>query len=140
MLIPKIYNYDELNYKFPKLCTSGGFELLRVPDGGKRLDIIAAPETGYNIEYLRAVVHHAKFYIRPLQNDLSLNPINLKTVSELNRLVYYCCIVLFIKFLKKQFAIRDETGIKSTETRWVTVGFMRHTCTLNISCLNQRGR
>ena len=39
-------------------------------------------------------------------------------------------------FWKKQFGFRDETGIKSTETRWATVGFMRHTCTLNISYLN----
>ena len=40
-------------------------------------------------------------------------------------------------FWKEQFGFRDETGIKSTETRWVTVGFMRHTCTLNISHLNK---
>ena len=38
---------------------------------------------------------------------------------------------------KKQFGFRDETGIKSTERRWATVGFMRHTCTLNISYLNK---
>ena len=41
------------------------------------------------------------------------------------------------KVSEKQFGIRDETGIKSTETRWATVGFMRHTCTLNISYLNK---
>ena len=41
------------------------------------------------------------------------------------------------KFLEKQFGFRDETGIKSTETKWVTVGFVCHTCTLNISCLNK---
>ena len=41
------------------------------------------------------------------------------------------------RFLEKQFGFRDETGIKSTETRWATVGFMRHTSTLNISYLNK---
>ena len=40
-------------------------------------------------------------------------------------------------FWKKQFGFRDETGVKSTETRWATVRFMRHTCTLNISYLNK---
>ena len=38
-----------------------------------------------------------------------------------------------IMFLEKQFGFRDETGIKSTGTRCVDIGFMHHTFTLNIS-------
>lgn len=61
---------------FPKLSNGGGFELLRVPEGGgKMLDIIASPESGFTVSYLKAVVHHAKIYIRPLQQDLSLDPV-----------------------------------------------------------------
>ena len=67
--------YHELTYQFPKLADSGGFELLRVPEGGKQLDVIASPPNGYTVSYLRAVVHHAKIYIRPLQKDLSLEAI-----------------------------------------------------------------
>ena len=50
------------------------FEFLQIPEGeGKLLDIIAFPDSGYTVPYLKAVVHHAKIYIRPLQQDLSLD-------------------------------------------------------------------
>lgn len=63
--------YDELQSQFPKLKNSGGFELLRLPEGGgKVLQVIACPKNGYTVPYLRAVVHHAKVYLRPLQKDL----------------------------------------------------------------------
>lgn len=67
--------YHDLLYHFPKLSDGGGFDLLRVPEGGgKQLDIITAPESGYTVSFLKAVVHHAKIYIRPVQKDLSLDP------------------------------------------------------------------
>ena len=67
--------YQDLAFHFPKLCDGGGFELLRIPEGGgKQLDVIASPESGYTVSYLRAVVHHAKIFIRPMQKDLSLEP------------------------------------------------------------------
>ena len=68
--------YDELLFQFPKLSKAGGLELLRVPEGGgKQLDVIAAPDSGYTVSYLRAVVHHAKIFIRPMQRNLSLDPV-----------------------------------------------------------------
>ena len=74
--------YQELLVAFPKLSEAGGFELLRVPEGGgKQLDVIAAPESGYSVSYLKAVIHHAKIYIRPLQQDLSLDPIKEEVPS-----------------------------------------------------------
>ena len=54
---------------------------MQVPEGGKQLDIVASPESGYTVSYLRAVVHHAKIYIRPMQKDLSLEPINEPVVN-----------------------------------------------------------
>ena len=37
--------YQGLLFHFPKLCDAGGFELLRIPEGGgKQLYVIAAPE------------------------------------------------------------------------------------------------
>lgn len=57
---------EELCFKFPKLKKAGGYELLRLPEsGGKLLDVIAMPKGGYTTSYLKAVVHHAKIYIRP---------------------------------------------------------------------------
>ncbi len=68
--------YQELSHHFPRLRDGGGFELMRVPEcGGRQLDTIAAPECGYSVPYLKAVVHHAKIFIRPLQKDLCLDPI-----------------------------------------------------------------
>lgn len=68
--------YKELEFEYPKLSSAGGFELLRVPEGGgKHLEVIPSPDNGYTVSYLRAVVHHAKIYIRPLQQDLSLEPL-----------------------------------------------------------------
>ena len=68
--------YKELVIAFPKLSTAGGFELMRVAEGGsKQLNVIAAPESGYTVSYLKAVIHHAKIYTRPLQQALSLDPV-----------------------------------------------------------------
>ena len=36
------------------------------------LDVIAMPKGGYTTSYLKAVVHHAKIYIRPLQCELDV--------------------------------------------------------------------
>ena len=59
--------YHELLFQFPKLSEAGGFELLRSPEGGgKQLDVIAAPESGYTVAYLRA---------RPMQRELCLDPV-----------------------------------------------------------------
>lgn len=59
---------------YPKLSDGGGFELLRVPDGGgKQIDVIPIPEGGYDVPYLKAVIHHAQVYVRPLQKDLCLD-------------------------------------------------------------------
>ena len=67
--------YSELHYQFPKIKDGGGFEMLRVSEGGgKTLQVLAMPENGYSVPYLRAVVHHAKIYIRPLQKELSTEP------------------------------------------------------------------
>ena len=66
---------DALEVQFPKLSQGGGFELLRTEEGcPKELGVIPIPDGGYTVDYLKAVVHNAKIYIRPLQSDLSLDP------------------------------------------------------------------
>ena len=62
-------SWDELQLHFPKLRDIGGFEMLRM-DSGKSLHPVVYPKNGYSIPYLRAVVHHANIYLRPLQKDL----------------------------------------------------------------------
>ena len=49
--------------------------MLRTEEGCPRdLATIPIPDGGYTVDYLKAVVHNAKIYIRPLQSDLSLDP------------------------------------------------------------------
>ena len=77
--------YHDLLRHFPKLSEAGGFDLLRTLEGGgKQLDVVAAPESGYTVSFLRAVVHHAKLYIRPMQQDFPLDPVKDEELSLLN--------------------------------------------------------
>ena len=67
-------NELQLVYQYPKLKDAGGYELLRNPEGGGRdLQSTKVPADGYTVEFLRAVVHSAKLFIRPLQKDLDLD-------------------------------------------------------------------
>ena len=75
---------DQLQQEYPKLMDGGGFELLRIMEGGgKGLEDIQMPEAGYTPEYLKAVIHHAKIFVRPLQKNLDVQPQNT-AVSEIN--------------------------------------------------------
>jgi len=78
-------HYDLLE-AFPKLKSGGGYELMRTSDRGNRsLAVIPCPSSGYTIAYLRSVAGQAKVYIRPLQKDLDLSPIDeLDAVSIAN--------------------------------------------------------
>ena len=68
---------EEPCFKFPKLKKAVGYELLRLPEsGGNFLDVIAMPKGGYTTSYLKAVVHHAKVYIWPLQCELDMCEVN----------------------------------------------------------------
>ena len=63
-----------LEAQFSKLIDGGGFELIRADEGGlKELHPIEIPGGGYTCEYLKAVVHSAKVYKKPLQADLNMD-------------------------------------------------------------------
>ena len=67
--------HREILHTFPRLSEGGGYELLRVAESGQRnLCVIPSPSDGYSVSYLREVLRQAKVYIRPVQNDLSLDP------------------------------------------------------------------
>ena len=84
---------EELQYNFPKLRDSGGFELLRLSEGGgKILQSIACPKNGYCVPYLRAVVHHAKVYLRPLQKDLDVDDTEDDPSSDVSN--FMCASIL----------------------------------------------
>ena len=74
----------EILSTFPKLRGGGGFEMLRVSEGGGRvLRVIACPQNGYSVPYLSAVVHNAKVYRVPYKKILIL----VRILMQLMRLV-----------------------------------------------------
>jgi len=67
--------HNEIMNTFPSLENGGGYELLRVgePKGQRNsLIVIPQPREGYTVDYLKEVVRQAKVYIRPIQQDLSM--------------------------------------------------------------------
>ena len=68
--------HDEITSAFPKLRNAGGYELLRTQQHNNReLFVISPPSDGYTAEYLRRIVGQAKVFVRPIQKDLSLDPL-----------------------------------------------------------------
>ena len=66
---------SELYMQFPN-C--GGFELLKLHEGGgKRLNPIPVPPSRYSAVFFKSVIHNAKIYIRPVQQDLSLGELEV---------------------------------------------------------------
>lgn len=68
--------HENLLQAFPRLREGGGYELLRTCDRSSRiLDVIPPPPSGYDITYLISVAGQANLYVRPLQKDLDLRPV-----------------------------------------------------------------
>ena len=64
----------------PTVEGAGGYELLRVSDCGRGLEVIPYPPDGYTAIYPKDV-QQAKVYICPIQKDLSMDPISSNLVS-----------------------------------------------------------
>jgi hypothetical protein len=111
------YNiHSELTANFPKLKVSGGYDLLRLQEGGgKQLDIIACPQSGYSVSFLKAVIHCTKIFIRPLQKDLPLDVIDDNCACIPKELCLQCGKEVFITYLKKHFV--QCSGSKFEDTR-----------------------
>ena len=78
--------HAEIISAFPKLHNAGGYELLRTKQHNTRELFVISPQSGgYTAEYLRRIVGQAKVFIRPIQKDLSLDPL----VDDKDYLVCY---------------------------------------------------
>ena len=78
--------HAEIMNSFPKLAAGGGYDLLRVGDtGGQRdkLKLIPPPSEGYTVCYLKEVLRQAKVYVRPMQQNLPLEPTVSNTIVSL---------------------------------------------------------
>ena len=76
----------ELLTTFPKLEDVGGYELLRIADKGRSLEVNSLPPDGYTASYLKEVVRQAKVYIRPIQRNLATEQVNSTGVG-------YVCLI-----------------------------------------------
>lgn len=69
--------HQELLSAFPRLRDGGGYEFLKLDETSrKQLSVVPPPLGGYNPSYLRAIFLQAKIFIRPLQRNLDLTPMN----------------------------------------------------------------
>ena len=98
---------------FPKLKDGGGYELLRTSDRSNReLEVIPSPPGNYTVCFLKLIVLQAKVYIRPLQQNLSLEPadqlqsvglaasLRLPMMSHMHEI--YPCIYFLSQFMAPQ--------------------------------------
>ncbi len=77
--------HDDLMAAFPKLADGGGYELMRTKQNNNReLCVIPFLSGGYTAEYLKSIVGQAKVYIRPMQKDLSITPVNDESVFSVS--------------------------------------------------------
>ena len=67
---------------YPVLKECGGYEIMRSVVGScKLLEVLLVPPGGYNVPYLKSCLLQAKGYIRPIQKQLSLEPLSEKDDS-----------------------------------------------------------
>jgi hypothetical protein len=76
VILPDIYGSKEdfmqiITSTFPKLKECGGFEFLRCVANSKKLEVIT-PKLAHSPKLLRTIVGNGRVFIRPIQNDLSM--------------------------------------------------------------------
>ncbi len=65
--------HSKIMETFPALDNSGGYDILRSSEGRtKNLMEIPAPPSGYSVAFLRSTLSQAKGYVRPIQQDITL--------------------------------------------------------------------
>lgn len=73
----------QLIHHFPKLSEAGGFELLRVLEGGgKQLDVITAPESAYTVLPKGCKLEYIYIYIPKEVLRLILLPVLLPVLNQ----------------------------------------------------------
>ena len=74
----------KLEEAYPKLASGGGFELLRSSTSPRDLDLIHPPKRGYSVPFLRdrSGLGQAIAYLRPIQQNLDITPLELDDCQE----------------------------------------------------------
>lgn len=73
--------HEKVLETFPSLVNGGGYEILRTSDGNsKTLIDVPCPPVGYDVNFLKSALGQAKGFLRPLQQDLTLDATELTQV------------------------------------------------------------
>lgn len=90
---------EKLKVEFPKLEMAGGFELLRCTAQSRSLDIL---DCDWGARSLRACVgSQAKIYIRPIQNSLSVESVEMDSDTDgLTEPCVHCGKAILVKQLR----------------------------------------
>ena len=75
---PCSYFHEKLLENYPRLREAGGYELLQTKfRSTSKLEVVAPKgNSGHNVYDLKEMMAAAKVYLRPLQKDLNLEPLN----------------------------------------------------------------
>ncbi len=93
------YFHETLLENFPRLRDGGGYELLRTQHRSTtKLEILHPKQNaGYNVLHLKEDIASAKIYIRPLQRDLNLEPLEGNHTPEVS-FVFETCVGIPVTF------------------------------------------
>ena len=97
---------SEVIKEYPKPAEGGGFELLGSGNRLRDLVLITPPPGGYSVPFLKdSGIGQSVIYIRPIQTDLNLDPVNLdKSDADLVWFTYFTInfCLCYIGVLKSQ--------------------------------------
>ena len=99
---------------FPKLKESGGFELMYVETRRKNLMLILPGPNGLPMKYVASFISQGKIFIRPIQQDLSLD--NGKECTMVNVIqketCRKCSASLDVNSLREHYSICGKNNCK----------------------------
>ena len=95
------YFHEKLLESYPKLKEGGGYELMRTKfRSTSKLEILQPKgNAGHNVLDLKEMVASARIYVRPLQNDLSLEQIEHASLVSSPLIItssLYCKYYMFL--------------------------------------------
>ncbi|CAB4014107.1 Hypothetical predicted protein [Paramuricea clavata] len=107
---------DILIESFPKLKDSGGFELMYTECRKKDLSVIPPGPDGISMKYLASFIAQGKIYVRPIQQDLSIEEDEVEAVEVEKEQCMNCCLMVDIHLLREHHQICTEDEIQPTGT------------------------
>ena len=107
---------DKLIETYPKLKNIGGFELMYVETRRKDLNVIPPGPDGLSMKYLAPFIGQGRIFIRPIQQDISIEEDEIEAVGIAKEQCMNCLLMVDIHLLRQHYQICTEDEIKPTGT------------------------